>query len=45
MRMGKTGESKTWCFFSLCRLLQGTYIVYVICNIKWRKCIYIYIYI
>lgn len=36
-------ESKTWCFFSLCSLLQGTYIVDVICNLKWRKCVYIYL--
>lgn len=42
MRMGKTGGKVRPGLSFLCSLLQGTYIVYVICNLKWRKCIYIF---
>ena len=35
-------ESRGCSFFSLCSLLQGTYMVYAICNLKWRS-VYIYL--
>ena len=39
--MGKTGESKSWCLYSL---LQRTYIVYVICSLEIKLKRYIYIF-